>query len=306
MHNTATVFVTAALIAAALSTVSQSERRTRLVRNYLLVFGTAALLYVPWVPFLFQQTGQVYEKFWKELPAPEKIPDILSSIYLYSRHHPWLNAVLLGLFALGWWEMRRQRGLRRMLVWLAVSAPLIIYLISLKRSIFLPRLMLWGPLPFYVICGFGLRALRPRALFLAGCLALAAAGVLPLQRYYRAQSKPPWHALLAVLEQEVGGSGPDNSEVILASSGRTFRQLNYYRSRKTDPVNLGRIRLPKRKTGLPPAVRRADVVWFVAAHKPRRERRRHQAELLKKLSGRFAHGDRRVFRKRLLLVRFER
>jgi hypothetical protein len=151
-----------------------------------------------------------------------------------------------------------------------------------------------------------MRALRPRALFLAGCVALAAATVLPLQRYYRAQPKPPWHKVLATLEQRMGAGSDNYREVILASSGRTYRQLNYYRIRETDPVDLGKIHLPRRRTNLRATVRKADVVWFVAAHKPRKQRRLYKAELLKRLRARFAQTEQLTFRKRLEIYRFER
>jgi hypothetical protein len=293
-------------VAVALSAASAAEHRPALLRNYLVVFGLAALVYAPWMPFLFQQTGEVYDHFWKELPPPARLLDHLSKIYLYGTRYPWHDAAALLLFALGLWELRQQRPLRRMLVWLAVSGPLIIYLISLKRPIFLPRLMVWGPLPFYVICGFGMRALRMRWLFVAGCLVLAVGSFFPLQRYYRAQPKPPWQRVLFTLQQRMGDGGDGRDQVILASSGRTHRQLDYYRSRRTDPVEIPGIHRPRRRTRLPGAVRQAEVVWFVAMHKPRRKRRLYKAELLQRLEARFVRTERLTFRKRVEIHRFER
>ena len=62
-----------------------------------------------------------------------------------------------------------------LLVWMAVAAPSLLLLVSLKKSIFLPRLMIWGPLPAYVLIATAVAQLRSaRLIAVAAVLGLSA------------------------------------------------------------------------------------------------------------------------------------
>lgn len=123
---------------------------------------------------------------------------------------------LLAVAAAAWgtWQWR-DRPDRLLLPFLAVATPALLYAISLKVPIFLPRTVYWASAPFLVTVAAGLAALRPPALFAGGVATAVAATLAGWAAWYPTREIEPWRAIATTLQRRhpgatvlVSGKGP--------------------------------------------------------------------------------------------------
>lgn len=302
MHNTVVLFVAASGVAWFCVWWLGGVARSALAKNWLLANAMIATLFLPWLVPLATQTDRVAEGFWPKFPSARAILRTLGDLYLCGAGDRWLGALVLGLAVLGAWRLRHTRALGWVLVVLAVGAPVLVLLVSLRMPIFLVRIMLWSAPFFFALCGAGVSALGRPALVWLVVGALGIGSAMELRPYYARTEKPPWRALARALAENIGPG-----DVVLAAESRTWEQISYYHDRRTASVGSQGILKAREGTTarLPEAVRRARVVWFVSSSVPRtQERRIHKRDILAKLERRFGAVERRTFSNRLDLHRF--
>ena len=113
--------------------------------------------------------------------------------------------LMVAAAAWGTWQWR-DRPDRLLLPFLAVATPAVLYLISLKVPIFLPRTVYWASAPFLVTVAAGIAALRPRALFAGGVAGAVAATLAGWLVWYPTREIEPWRANVATLQQRHPGA----------------------------------------------------------------------------------------------------
>jgi hypothetical protein len=232
VHNTAVLFWAACWAVAGAMFLALPGRRKPFLRNWLLANAAVLLLWSPWVRILLVQAKEIDEHFWASFPTRGMILSTLQDLYLLGAGRP-LPALLVAAAALvGVWSLRKQRLLLLALLMLSVAAPAMILVISLHRPIFLPRLMLWGSVPFFVLAACGIDALRPKLLIAVVAAAILASGASNLDRdYYTGTRKPRWEEAIRYLIAEQEGTGRT-----LMIGGREKKPLLYYAKRHTRPL----------------------------------------------------------------------
>jgi hypothetical protein len=230
-HNTGVFFVAGCWLVAALHWLRNREQRGAWLRNWLVANVLVLLAWSPWLTSLFDQTKRISKSFWAPEPTWDLVEQTLSELYLMTTNNVVLQGTLAAMALLGLWAARKRPALLALLV-LALTPPLLVLLVSLKRPIFISRIMLWGTVPFFVIVALGVRALRPR--WLAAAVAIGVVGLAGYDlkdSYYGKQRKPDWRRMILEVDH---GQTPDS--VVLAIGGREKRQLRYYHRRKSHPL----------------------------------------------------------------------
>jgi head-tail adaptor len=106
---------------------------------------------------------------------------------------------LLG--CVGLYRMRyRMDG--RVLILAFMVLPLLILVISLFKSVLLPRYILWSAAPFFVLVGLGAAAI-PRRVLPAAITVMFLLGAINLGPVYRTETKPRWDMAAATLAANV-------------------------------------------------------------------------------------------------------
>jgi mannosyltransferase len=232
-----------------------------------------------WIAHLLAQTNKVMHRFWPDFPTPRAIQLNLRMMYLYNNEqYIFIEVLLVGLVLLGGFALRQRARVAVGLTLLAVLPPILILLVSLRTPMFMPRIMLWAPIPFFALAAAGIFALPSGALasralpYLLLCGALVGAG-FTLERYYFGYtSKPPWRQVAKLLSDE-----SHRGTFAFGARSQDCTVLNYYYERHTEP--LGELRI----TTIAPyqlrrAVRGASTVWLVDQKRGRRAGK-HRAEL---------------------------
>lgn len=112
---------------------------------------------------------------------------------------PLIGLLPLCLCVAGLVALRRDTRLRSVLVVVSLACPLGMIALSAATPMLMPRYLLWSTGPFFVLAGTGVALFGRRAGALA-CAAIAAASLVNLAPYYRAETKPRWElAAQAVL-----------------------------------------------------------------------------------------------------------
>ena len=114
---------------------------------------------------------------------------------------PVLGSFVALLGCIGLYRMRnRQEG--RVMILAFLVLPLLILVISLFKSVLLPRYILWSAAPFFVLAGLGAAAI-PRRVMPAAITLLFLLGAVNLGPVYRTETKPRWDMAAATLAANV-------------------------------------------------------------------------------------------------------
>lgn len=189
-------------------------RRTGLTRPLLVAWLGAGLALAPWLGMLARDTAEIAEDYWIPLPTPDLVgTTVLEFLGLATPCPRWPCAgseapfvpghelllagiaVALAGAALAAALLRRDLTLTVLAGWLLLPFGLI-FLIALRRSLYLDRVFLDVTFPLYLLLGAALarfarhaRAALPVALAVA---VVAAGSVVDLKPVYADTSNPDW------------------------------------------------------------------------------------------------------------------
>ncbi len=113
---------------------------------------------------------------------------------------------LLLAAALGLWRLRKRPGLLAVIGLSFILLPAALLVISLWRSMMVPRYILWSAAPFAILAGIGLSSLLqrlPKHWQVAAFGAVAALLLFNLLPYYNVETKPRWDIAAKILASEV-------------------------------------------------------------------------------------------------------
>ncbi len=124
----------------------------------------------------------------------------------------------------------RPRTLLGVLVVAAIAPPLIIFVISFFKPLWMPRYLIWSAIPFFVFVGLGVNflPLRWRSSAAAGVILLAGLNLAP---YYQVETKPRWDL-----------AGPDlrqvmmPGDIILVPDQGPVDMMNFFLARQGDAI----------------------------------------------------------------------
>ena len=191
-----------------LSNGDNPRQSLTLLRAPGLALAIAGIAYLPWLSVLVGQAQQVLNSFWA---SPPSVVSPLASFYLFfegpfgGRFFPVLLAVILvplafGLIAFRYSSLSERLSLSLLWAWLAL--PLLALLaLSLVRSVYLERVVIGASFPIYIVLGWTVATLRPRAIGTSLGVAVLAAGVVGLAGWFGDPSmgKPPQREAASVV-----------------------------------------------------------------------------------------------------------
>ncbi len=237
----------AATVSWAIAMRGAADRRA-LWRNWLLGHAVVALLTLPWfVAMYVLNEGRMADGLtWIPPLDAERLWATLDTVYLMrvgsliSTHL--FPTVLPGLAALV------------ALLPAAALLPVALLTVSVVFPLWIPRYLLWGTLPFFVLAGLGVNLL-PAAARLPVALAAGVLAAVNLGGYYSAETKPRWDQAAQALH-DMAAPG----DLVLVEDDRLPDLLNYFLALHGAPF------APQRWT-LDPAAARARIeaggtVWL--------------------------------------------
>lgn len=127
------------------------SRFPRQRKEWLISQAAIALLYMPWVPSLLAQTGQVTESFWL---SPPSFSTVLGAFLDFNSYNfPWMGlSVLYMTMLFVWTYIVPERGWTRRLPTMWLFIPLAAsLLLSLRQPIFLSRNLIAASLGYYLL-----------------------------------------------------------------------------------------------------------------------------------------------------------
>jgi len=196
------------------SLASSSQTRATFGRYWLwsnaVIIGCTAPFYV--AVFAFSD-GQMLHKFdWIPQLSWQHMWVVAGSVYLmrmlavikFDLMHtavPVLGPMVALAGCAGVFRMHKRLEGRVLLLSMLVL-PLLLLTVSLFKSVLLPRYVLWGAAPFFVLAGLGADLLPRRILFMSTALLFLLSAV-NLGPVYRMETKPRWDMAAATLTANV-------------------------------------------------------------------------------------------------------
>jgi hypothetical protein len=238
LHNTSALFLVASSAAALALMVADPANRKRFLWHWVAANVAMLLAWSPWLPSLLSQLNkpQFATQVWGGRVGWNGLVEQIRYVLLGGKS-PWVNGIVIGLSIAGAWRLRGRPALLAALLVLSLSAPLLLFAISLAaKPMFMPRLMLWGTASACVLAGCGMLAVRRPWLRALVLLTLTALGLMQLQKDYVRQSKVDWRGVAQILSKYEGPRA-----VALAPSFMQAVPVEYYQNRTTAPIRLPRI-----------------------------------------------------------------
>lgn len=171
----------------------------RFLRVVLAGAGLFVLFSIPAImPFLGHFTGTVGESFWLPDPTPRFVYDQTLGAFPYPK---WTKPPVFLLFLWGAWCLwRRKPAEGLLLIILAAGLPILVYLISLSKPLYLTRVIAWSGFVSILLLAAGLACL-PQVWRWIGAALITAAQIGHLATFYPgAPEVSPYAALSETLE----------------------------------------------------------------------------------------------------------
>lgn len=284
-HNTAVFLPIAANLIAWIEWWPHRRERRGLLRNWLLAQGAAILLWSVWLPALLIQSLMVYREFW--IPKPDLLYIAVTIQMLYASFigpslllRPWLDLIVLGIAAVGFWGWRRERRWLVFTLALWLVAPVGELIVSIWRPIFYIRTLIWTSIPLYLAIAAGVIRLGSLALLphraawqRAALVVLIAINSGGLGNYYFGFQKEAWDQGAAYIAQRV-----QPEDLILFNATWVQIPFDYYFRQYNLPVAEHGVPVDLFDRGLEPKMTREDLprleeltrgyqrVWLVYSH----------------------------------------
>jgi mannosyltransferase len=270
LHNTSVLYLVASSAATLVFLIAEPRFRIRFFWHWVVANLIVLLLWSAWLPSLASQVGSSeFARFdWKGVRS---VRSLLATTARLLLGDVWpVKALVLGFAVAGAVHLRRRPLMLAILLLLSVSAPVLFWLVSLYKPIFMMRLLMWGGPAFYVIAAHGILVL-PRAWQQGLAVAvLAVVGFWGLQTdYYEKETKTDWRGAAQVLAKHHG-----DGVVTLLATSTEGRVLRYYADRTTDPIHVPpwlAANSARRKPQVSEALKSATDVLYMA----HRKRARH-------------------------------
>lgn len=194
-------------------------------RQWIFSQIAVGLLYLPWLPFFWQQTRQVTEDFW--LPAPSFHTVLETFLDFHSLNFPLIELSLIYMAMIFVWAyIIPKKTWQRRLTSLWLFVPLgISLLLSLRQPIFLSRNLIVASLGYYLLIAGTVWQFKSRQAILALLLPLIAMNVVSIGYNAWYEEKEDWRATAGYIAQEVQ-SKPDGLVVFVP--GYAELPFSYY------------------------------------------------------------------------------
>ena len=217
LHNLSPLFVASITLVIIVWWVWGLRRNQAFLFNALIAGGVAFLLWLPFLPTLWETLGYVSKQFWIAEPSFLDVAHVFDIWFGVNYLHFWSFFPLAAAAFFGLWVIWREAGLPLVILLVgAIVIPIAMMFTStyVFRPMWFHRPLYWVSVPYYVLVAAGTCQLRQRWVRVSATVFLAvilAAGTVNYYQYHRQQ---PWNE---VVDNVLQGSGP-NSLVLLLSN----------------------------------------------------------------------------------------
>lgn len=246
--------------------------------NWIVANGIVLSIWAWWLTFMLQQTqfnswipsttlGAAIRTMNFVLIEPGREPEKIFKFFRYG--------LSLGLAMLGLWRWRKHIDKLMLINSFLVGFPLIVFVISLYRPIFLARVFLWITIPLFILIASGILALRSRYLTIFIIALLFFLQLRGTVNYYHTVEKES----LDEVASYVAPLMKDGDKVLFYPKNLSI-QFNYYlRDSPVSNVQYGLVEKysETKRSGfdnlaelsvadIPDVVSTSGRVWFVREH----------------------------------------
>lgn len=202
-HNTAVLPLLLLNVAASGWWLGTGARNRRLAAAWLQANALVVAAYLWWLPLVMEQSVHRLRDWW----VPERgvaeaigITRAVSGFPFLGSAQPWADLfVVLTAVAGGACLLRRRAAPALLLVALVVGVPVLTWLFSVWRPIYMPRVLLWSLPAMVVLTAAGATAWRSRAAAGVLVLSLLLLRATDLALYFGEYRKEPWDRMMAAV-----------------------------------------------------------------------------------------------------------
>ena len=193
--------------------------------NWIVANTLILVVWAWWLTFMLRQTNL---NSWIPFITIEGAIGILGDVLIEPGREPQYIFQLckyflfFGLALLGLWRWRNKLEKLTLINAFLVGFPLLVFVISLYRPLFIPRVFLWTTIPFYVLLASGILAFHSRFMIILTATILFALQLSSTVNYYQVE-KEPWNEIAMHI-----GSRMKQGDKILFYQNYLSIPFNYY------------------------------------------------------------------------------
>ena len=207
--------------------------------NWIIANTLILVIWAWWLTFMLRQT---HLNSWIPFTTIRDAVDILKGVWIepVQEHERILRAckyfLFLSLALLGLWRWRNNINKLTLINTFLVGFPLLVFIVSLYRPLFIPRVFLWTTIPLYLLLASGILAFRSRFLTILIVTVFFIFQLKSINNYYCQPSTEPWnqvanHVLSRVKKEDVilfYSSGVGSTILFNYYSPRNFSEIVHY------------------------------------------------------------------------------
>lgn len=207
--------------------------------NWIIANTLILVIWAWWLTFMLRQT---HLNSWIPFTTIRDAVNILKGVWIEPVQEPEriLRAckyfLFLSLALLGLWRWRNNINKLTLINTFLVGFPLLVFIVSLYRPLFILRVFLWTTIPLYLLLASGISAFRSRFLTILIVTVFFIFQLKSINNYYREPSIEPWnqvanHVLSRVKKEDVilfYSSGVGSTILFNYYSPRNFSEIVHY------------------------------------------------------------------------------
>jgi 4-amino-4-deoxy-L-arabinose transferase-like glycosyltransferase len=158
-----------------------------------------------WLTFMLQQT---HLNSWIPFTTIKDALMVLNNVLIEPLREPQRILkyckyfLFICLASLGLWRLRNSLEKLILINTFLVGFPLLVFIISLYRPLFIPSVFLWTTIPFYMLLASGISAFRSKFIIIFAVVVLLTLQLRGIANYYHVQ-KEPWNEVASYVMARV-------------------------------------------------------------------------------------------------------
>jgi hypothetical protein len=247
--------------------------------RWLLANAVIALLYLPWIPAVLRQGGQMTQHFWippVDIASVYRTAGLLftpSVEYTPSIARYLIQFFMVAIAARGIWSLRAHRAILTTLIVLWIVPILLELAASAWKPVLLARTLLWTTIPYYGVLTAGVLSFSRKGVrgsFVGLLIAISLGGAL---LHLTSFQKEDWRGATAIVHRS---ALPNDLVLFNTPTGRLV--FEYYAKPAEKQLRLAGVPAEPYVRGWEPRMTRADTdtlrlriaredrLWLVLAH----------------------------------------
>lgn len=201
--------------------------------------SAVAAAFAWWLPTLLAQTDGTLQSFWIPPSTADWVRSQLLGLYPYAKP---LKPLLYALPLAGVFALRRRPATAAFLLTFAAGLPLLLWMASLYRPMFIVRAMVWATIPGLLLMAAALGAIRARGLLWCAALAVLGAQLASVDGAASGRREhPPQRAddPLAALVAPLAAFDPARDAMLFAPIQHVFQYRYVTRAQPFAPSGFG-------------------------------------------------------------------